>query len=67
MNVREKIKLRMDTLQKKMEANAHLKHPKDVEEHIQTVSKFWPALSEEDRDYIDGCRHAIEEQISWTK
>ena len=57
----------MDTLQKKMEANAHLKHPKDVEEHIQTVSKFWPALSEEDRDYIDGCRHAIEEQISWTK
>ena len=57
----------MDRLQMFMEDNNHLQNPEAVEDHIKTVAKFWPALSEEDRDYIDGCRHAIEEKISWTK
>lgn len=57
----------MDRLQMFMEDNNHLQNPEAVEDHIKTVAKFWPALSEEDRDYIHGCRHAIEEKISWTK
>ena len=62
---RLKIKQRMDILQDWMEQNYHLKRPEVVEEHIQTVSKFWSALSEEDRDYIHGCRFAIEEKMEW--
>ena len=62
---RLKIKQRMDILQDWMEQNYHLKRPEVVEEHIQTVSKFWSALSEEDRDYIHGCRYAIEKKMEW--
>lgn len=65
MSVQEKIKERMDQLQEWMESNYHIEHPEEVEEHIQTVSKFWSALSEEDRDYIQGARYAIEEKMEW--
>ena len=65
MNVREKIKVRMDRLQFFMENNVHLENPDQVEEHIQTVSKFWPALTDEDKDYIHGARFAIEEKMEW--
>jgi len=63
--VRDKIKQRMDILQGWMEENYHLKRPEVVEEHIQSVSKFWSVLSDEDKDYIHGCRYAIEEQMEW--
>lgn len=63
--MRDKIKQRMDILQGWMEENYHLKRPEVVEEHIQSVSKFWSVLSDEDKDYIHGCRYAIEEQMEW--
>ena len=65
MTVRDKIKQRMDILQGWMEENYHLRRPEVVEEHIQSVSKFWSVLSDEDKDYIHGCRYAIEEQMEW--
>jgi len=64
-SVRDKINLRMDHLQKLMETNRHLDMPNYVTEHIETVTKFWSALSEEDRDYIEGARYAIEHKMHW--
>ena len=55
----------MDQLQEMMENNQHLEDPTRVEEHIYTVSKFWSALSEEDRDYINAAKYAIEEKMRW--
>jgi len=55
----------MDILQGWMEENYHLKRPEVVEEHIQTITKFWSIMSEEDKDYIHGCRYAIEENTEW--
>ena len=63
--MREKIKERMDVLQKMMESNIHLDDAERVTRQIQTISKFWSVLSEEDRDYIQGCQYAIEEQYEW--
>ena len=65
MNVRDKINQRMDVLQAMMEDNVHLDRPDIVEQHIQTVSKFWSVLSDEDKDYIHGARYAIEEKVKW--
>lgn len=65
MSIRDKINQRMDVLQTMMEDNVHLDSPEIVELHIQTVSKFWSVLSEEDKDYIHGARHAIEEKVEW--
>lgn len=65
MSVRDKVNQRMDILQGWMEENYHLKRPEVVEEHIQTITKFWSIMSEEDKDYIHGCRYAIEENTEW--
>ena len=65
MSVRDKVNQRMDILQGWMEENYHLKRPEVVEEHIQTITKFWSIMSEEDKDYIHGCRYAIEENMEW--
>jgi len=63
--VQKKINERMDILQSWMEKNYHLKRPEVVKEHIESISKFWSVLSEEDRDYIQGCQYAIEEKFEW--
>ena len=63
--VQKKINERMDILQSWMEKNYHLKRPEVVKEHIESISKFWSVLSEEDRDYIQGCQYAIKEKFEW--
>ena len=65
MSIRDKINQRMDVLQAMMEDNVHLDSPEIVEQHIQTVSKFWSVLSDEDKDYIHGARYGIEEKVEW--
>lgn len=59
------IHTRMNALQHWMEGNYHLKRPEVVEEHILTITKFWSFLSDEDKDYIDGARYAIEKKMDW--
>ena len=66
-DLNKKITQRMDILQEWMEDDYHLNKPEVVEEHIKTITKFWSFMSEEDRDYIDGCKFAIEEKMSWKK
>ena len=56
---------RMDRLQHWMESNYHLEHEDEVLELIASVTVYWAHLSEEDQDYIHGCRYAIEEKMSW--
>jgi hypothetical protein len=63
--LRAKITIRMDHLQALMESNAHLDRPEYVFDVIESVTKFWSALSEEDRDYIHGARYATEENHEW--
>jgi hypothetical protein len=63
--LQQKIKQRMDQLQEWMESNHHLENPDDVLDLIQSVSKFWSVLQEEDRDYIHGAQYAIEEKMEW--
>jgi len=48
-----------------MESNKHLERQFEVDEHIYTITKFWSVLSEEDKDYIHACRHALEYQSRW--
>lgn len=63
--LRNTINKRMDILQTWMESNYHLTRPEVVVEHIETISKFWSALSEEDREYIQCAQYAIEEKMEW--
>ncbi len=65
MTISVKIKERMDQLQKWMESNHHIDNPDQVYELTMNVSKFWSALTEEDRDYVQAAQHAIEDKIVW--
>lgn len=65
MNLRSKLKLRMDELQRCMENNEHLSNPEKVKEIIDSVNYAFRVLSEEDREYIQMAQHAIEENMEW--
>lgn len=56
----------MDKLQEIMESNQHLKDKEAAYDLTLEVSKFWSVLSEEDKDYIQMCQMAIEEQKEWS-
>ena len=65
MGLRQKIESRMMELQNWMESNHHLKNKVEVYELTLNISKFWSVLSEEDREYIQAARYAIDEGIEW--
>jgi len=65
MMLRNKITIRMNKLQSLMECNYHLTNPNDVSNHIESISKFWSILNEEDIDYIQAAKMAIEEKMEW--
>lgn len=64
-NIKVLIKTRMDHLQELMEGQAHIDRPDYTQDIIDSVSKFWSVLSDEDKDYIHCSRHALEEQTEW--
>jgi hypothetical protein len=65
MNIDDKIKQRMDRLQREMEANAHLTETLAVMELYYSVRKFWSRLSDEDRDYLHAVEYALAENVQW--
>ena len=63
--LRDKLNAKMDTLQEMMEANKHISDPVETEQQISTCSLYFHLLEEEDREYVQMARHALEEQIVW--
>ena len=55
----------MDKLQEMMESNQHLENEEVAYDLTLEVSKFWPVLDEADKEYIQMCQMAIEEQKEW--
>jgi len=64
-SVRDKIKSRMDHLQQCMEGNNHLERPEYVLDVIESVSKFWSALDEEDKEYIQIASDCVRKGTEW--
>lgn len=63
--LREKIELRMQILEIMMQKQMHLIDPITVDDFLDRVTYCWGVLSEEDRDYIQGCQTALKEKIEW--
>lgn len=59
MNLREKIKDRLDELQRMIEMKMHLENPELVMEKLESVTKFWTALSEEEREFCESIKFSI--------
>lgn len=64
-DLKDKIKTRMDHLQQLMEGNNHLERPEYVLDVIDSVSKFWSALDEDDKEYIQCAQYAVEQKREW--
>ena len=63
--IRQRIEERLNLLESMLSAQKHLSDPADVLEVIASVSKFYSVLTEEQRDFINAARWAIEEQKEW--
>ena len=68
MNVQDKIQTRLDRLEALLKAGEHLKSAEGVIAVLTTVgqvSKFWRAMTDEDRDFINAAKLAVEDGIVW--
>ncbi len=62
---RRQITADMDQLQATMESQGHITSPATVGRQLESLSTRWTFLSEEDRDYVQGCQLALEEGLEW--
>ena len=68
MNIRDKIQTRLDTLELQLKAGEHLRSAEGVIAVLTTigqVSKFWRVLRDEDRDFLNAAKMAVEDELEW--
>ena len=66
-DVKDKIKDRIDHLEKCLTGQAHIDRPEYVQDVIDSISKFDSALSDEDQDYLLSAKFALSEGLKWNK
>jgi hypothetical protein len=54
-----------DELEEMMIKQMHLTHRKEVENKLYSVNYKWHFISEEDRDFYQGCKFALENGLKW--
>lgn len=68
MNIKDKIKARLDDLESGLREGRHLASDEEraqMEHVVASISKFFSTLSEEDRDFLNAARYAIEDGLEW--
>jgi len=63
--LREKLNSRLDNLEQLMGAQKHLSSPSIVIESIDSITKFWSILSDEEKDFLEGVRFALSKKLEW--
>ena len=43
----------------------HISRPDNVSEIINSLSIYWSIMNDEDKDYIQACQFARDEQLKW--
>ena len=62
---RQKITEQFDEIEQMMVKQLHLTDPQSVEEKLYGVEYKWHFISEEDRDFYQGCKFALENGLKW--
>lgn len=63
--IQNRITQRMDILQEMMNLDMHLIDPERVDAQISTITPYWANMSDEDKDYVDAARWALEKKMGW--
>jgi hypothetical protein len=64
-SIRQRIEDRLNLVEQMLISRKHISDPDTALETIASVSKFYSVLTEEQRDFINAARWAIEEQMEW--
>lgn len=62
---KEKISKQFDMLEQLMVDQVHLTDRKRVYTEMSNIDYKWEFISEEDRDFYQGCIHALENGLKW--
>ena len=68
MNIKEKIAVRLDNLEKHLLAGDHLKSAEGVVavlDLIASIAQFSSALSDSERDFINAAKMAVADKKRW--
>ncbi|MFC3205636.1 hypothetical protein [Aquamicrobium soli] len=68
MNIKDRIKARLDDLESGLREGRHQASDEEraqMEQLLANVSIFFSTLSEEDRDFLNAARYAIEGGLEW--
>ena len=66
MTIHDKIEHWLDALEAALKQQEHISEPDKVLEIIASITKFWSVLSDDDRDYVNAARYALEEKLPWS-
>lgn len=64
-NTKSKINERMIALDKFMSEQKHLDNPQEAVQMLNQISKFFRAMNDEQRDWVNAVRWCIESRIEW--
>ena len=65
MTTKEKINDELDKLESMLTSQQHIKSPVRVGVHLDTLSMYFHLMNDEDRDYVNCARIALEDKIEW--
>jgi len=64
-SIRQRIEDRLNLVEQMLISQQHLSDPAEVLDALATVSKFYSVLSEEQREFVQAARWAVEERKDW--
>ena len=65
MSIRNKINNRLDDLEKLMRNQKHISNPDIVIDCIESITKFWSVLNDEEKDFVECVKYAIDTKLEW--
>lgn len=65
MTTQDKINEELDKLETMLTSQQHLTSPETVGVQLEALSIYFHLMSDEDRDYVNCARIALEDKIEW--
>lgn len=65
MSIADKIEEKMAALESMMREQIHLEDPSRVEALMSNISMYWAHMNDDDKDYVDCAKWALDEKREW--
>jgi hypothetical protein len=65
MSIRNKINNRLDELEKLMCNQKHISNPDIIIDCIESITKFWSVLNDEEKDFVECVKYALDTKLEW--